>query len=686
MTRWTVLLLAAVTATTAAALAPDPGNELVTSLLAGLLVASAAYWYWSLPVREQPEALPKLRLAGLTMLALLMSLLYTLLVSALGLPDGLARLLYTLFLATAAGSVVVALAAALDLAMLTRLRWARVLAIGFVCAAGISITAAAAVADSATVTGPLAWAQPAYSTYPLTLAVALLALVAPMEWVVALDHRQRIAVLLGWGIAVAPLAVALGIDRLAPLPHQHLLLSVTHAGSLFCLTFIVVMLARATLALPGARAYERKVRELDAIYDFGLTAGAAFNPSELQAAALESVLKVVEPDVALLVEPAADAGGCACLLSRADTAGRHSYRFRARTSWQPIGERFADRGPVVVVDHRKAPPGVLRRIWEPAMGSSVIVPVIGQSSVPTAVLIVGRFDRYAFNTAEVRSLAGFATQVALAMDHARLLRETVESERRQRELEIARELQMNLLPKSPPASDRLDIANHSEPATEVGGDYFDYLELGDGKLGVVVGDVAGHGMPAGLMMAMAKSAMHTQVQIGGSPAVLLERLSETLLRLSADNQFMTMVFAELDVARGEFRYSNAGHHYPLHLRADTGTIEHLESTGVPLGLLPIPPGPFRSSSLRTGDILVFYSDGVVEATRVTDDEMFGDERLSQIVLANRERSANTILESVFRAVRRFCDDEPLHDDATMVVVKVLGEETLSGGEDVEAVS
>jgi sigma-B regulation protein RsbU (phosphoserine phosphatase) len=315
-----------------------------------------------------------------------------------------------------------------------------------------------------------------------------------------------------------------------------------------------------------------------------------------------------------------------------------------------------------------------------------MVPVIGQSGLPSAVLIVGRFDRYAFNTAEVRSLAGFATQVALAMDHARLLRETVESERRQRELEIARELQMNLLPKSPPKTGRLDIANHSEPATEVGGDYFDYLELGDGKLGVVVGDVAGHGMPAGLMMAMAKSAMHTQVQIGGSPAVLLERLSETLLRLSADNQFMTMVFAELDVARGEFRYSNAGHHYPLHLRADTGTIEHLESTGVPLGLLPIPPGPFRSSTLRTGDILVFYSDGVVEATRVTDDEMFGDERLSQIVLANRERSANTILESVFRAVRRFCDDEPLHDDATMVVVKVLAEEASSGGEDVEASS
>lgn len=680
MTRWTVVLLVVLILATAVVGTTALAGELLASVLGAAVILAAAAWYWSLAVREQPEALPKLRVAGLAMLALLMSLLYALLVAALGLPDALAAPLFTLFLATAGAAVTIALAAALDLSLLTRLRWARVLAIAFVTAVALSLTAAVAGADAAApARGLLAWAQPQVSIYPLGLAVGLLALVAPMEWVVALDRRQRLGVLAGWGTAVVPLAVALGVDRLVPLPHQHLLQSATHAGALFCLVFVVVMLARATLALPGARAYERKVRELDAIYDFGLTAGAAFSATELQEAALESVLKVVEPDVALLVEPDPDGPGCVCLLSRADASGRHAYRFGARTPWMPIAGRFSDRGPVVVVDHRKAPPGVLRRVWEPASGSSVIVPAIGQSGSPAAILIVGRFQRYAFNTAEVRSLAGFANQVALAIDHARLLRETVESERRQRELEIARELQMNLLPKSPPSWPRLDIADRSEPATEVGGDYFDYLPLPGGRLGVVVGDVAGHGMPAGLMMAMAKSAIHTQVQIGGSPSVLLERLSETLLRLSADNQFMTMVFAELDVDAGEFRYSNAGHHYPLHLRTDTGTIEQLESTGIPLGLLPIPPGPFRRSPLGTGDILLFYSDGVVEATGADGEEMFGIDRLGGVLLANRSRSAKTILEAVFRAVRRFCGDEPLHDDATLVVVKVLAEAAPSGG-------
>jgi serine phosphatase RsbU (regulator of sigma subunit) len=658
------------------------GGELLSSSLAALLLILSAVWYWGLGVREQPEALPKLRVAGLAMLALLMSLLYALLVAALGLPERLAALLFTLFLATAAASVTVTLAAALDLALLTRLRWARVLAIGFVTVVAVSLTAAVASADSPTASqGVLAGVRPSVSVYPLGFAVGLLALVAPMEWVVALDRRQRIGVLAGWGTAVVPLAVALGVGRLVPLPHQHLLQDATHAGALFCLVFVVVMLARATLALPGARAYERKVRELDAIYDFGLTAGTAFSPTELQSAALESVLKVVEPDVALLIEPNPEGPGCVCLLSRADASGRHAYRFRARTPWGAIAERFADRAPVVVVDHRKAPPGVLRRIWEPASGSSVIVPAIGQSGAPSAVLIVGRFQRYAFNTAEVRSLAGFANQVALAMDHARLLRETVESERRQRELEIARELQVNLLPKAPPSIAGLDIADRSEPATEVGGDYFDYLDLGEGRLGVVVGDVAGHGMPAGLMMAMAKSAIHTQVQVGGTPSVLIERLSETLLGLSADNQFMTMVFAELDIDSGEFRYSNAGHHYPLHLQAATGEIVELESTGVPLGLLAIPPGPFRSCPMGPGDIFLFYSDGLVEATGPNSEEMFGTSRLKRVLLANRGRSAKTILEACFHAVRRFAGEEPLHDDATMVVVKLEpGEGSSCGGE------
>lgn len=632
------------------------------------MLAVSAGWYWTLEARAQPEPVAKMRVAAVALSGLLLTLMYALLVTALGLPTALAQFLYAACLGVAAIALVVVLSVAIDLAQLTRLKAARYLAIALL--AGLAFSLVATMARAHPGAQAASFSNPALAQVVLVLLAALLAYIAPTEWVLVLDTRQRLAVFIGWFGALVPLVTAMGVARLVPMQHQHLLVEFVRLAALLCVVYVVVLVVRATLALPGARAYERKVRELDAIYDFNLTAGSAFNPQELQSAVLDSMFAVTEPDVAAVVEPDAEGSGCSCVLLRADGSGRHVYRFDSRTSWEALAERFADRRPVVIVDHRKAPAGVLERIWEPVSGSSVIVPVITPDGAARAVLIAGRFETFAFDRGEVRSLAGFANQVALAMDYARLLRDTVEAERRQRELEIAREFQANLLPTDPPQVSGVDIAARSDPATEVGGDYYDYLTLRNGKLGIVVGDVAGHGMRAGMLMAMAKSAIHMHGQSDESPTVLMERLNETLLHMSADNQFMTMVFVELEQNRRSYRYSNAGHHYPLHIRHDSGRVEELESNGLPLGMLPRPPGPFIERSLSSGDVLVFYTDGVVEAGESVG-EMFGVGRLSKVVLANRARDAKTVVEAVFRAVRKFSGDEPLADDATIVVVRVL---------------
>ncbi len=152
--------------------------------------------------------------------------------------------------------------------------------------------------------------------------------------------------------------------------------------------------------------------------------------------------------------------------------------------------------------------------------------------------------------------------------------------------------------------------------------------------------------------------------------MLMERLTQTLRQMSADNQFMTMFFAEVDLDAGRLIYSNAGHHYPLHFRHGTGTVADLPSTGLPLGLLPVPPGPFAERELHPGDVLLLYSDGVVEATNDAD-EMFGTARLSDVLVAHRESPAKALVEEVFRAVRVFTDGVPMADDATVLVVKWL---------------
>lgn len=679
-TRWSLALATALVAVSATALPADRGPDAIAPFIGAMLIVVAAAWYWSLEARIEPEVVPKLKAAGIAVLAVLLALLYGVLVAALGLPDGMTRFLYTLLLAAAAAGITVTTAALVDLSLLSRSRWGRHLAVALL--AGIATAVVAATLGAhATGGSPLgAWGDLAQGPYLTGAAVAWLALIAPIERVMALDRRERVVVWAGWIGALVPLSVGASVGRLIVLEHQHLLLAAVRVGSIVCLEYLLVVMARAALALPGARAYERKTRELGAIYDFGLTASSAFNPQELQIAVLDSILRVAEPDVALLVEPDPGSPGCQCVLLRADSNGERVYRFGSRARWSALQERFADRSPVVIGDHGKTPPGVLARIWEPSMGSSIIVPVFTQDAVVRAVLIVGRFEKHAFNRDEVRSLAGFANQVALAIDHARLLRDTVEAERRKRELEIARELQINLLPKAAPEIEGLDIAARSEPATEVGGDYYDYLTSSNGALAVIVGDVAGHGMPAGLLMAMAKSAIHTLVRSGSSPPEVMSALNETLLEVSQDNQFMTLVFAEIGLESGELNYSNAGHHYPFHYRASTGEITELESTGLPLGMFPRPPGPFRRRPLGVGDILVFYSDGLVEAARA-DEEMFGRSRLRDLILANRNQDAETMVRAAFSAAHKFCGDEPFQDDATLVVVRITAAAATPGGEE-----
>jgi sigma-B regulation protein RsbU (phosphoserine phosphatase) len=176
-------------------------------------------------------------------------------------------------------------------------------------------------------------------------------------------------------------------------------------------------------------------------------------------------------------------------------------------------------------------------------------------------------------------------------------------------------------------------------------------------------------MTAGLIMAMAKSAVHTQVRADGEATRLLPRLGEVLLEMSAPNQYMTMVFAQIDVHRGLIWYVNAGHHYPLHFKAAEGKIEKLESTGPPLGLLPLPPGEPREGTLEAGDVLAFYSDGLVEAINPHEEE-FGITRLAQVVVDNVEQPAAVIVEEIFSSVEKFCAKRQWHDDASLVIVRM----------------
>lgn len=637
-----------------AGLSPRLPEELagpVATLAGPALLVVAFLWYWRRQMYTKAEEFAKLRTAGLAVQVLWLTVLYGWTANLLPLGAGLGRTLSDLLVAAGCSALAVAVMVALDLSVHRMSRR------GWLVAAGL-----AAVVGISRASGPV-WGT-------LSLSGLVLGLVAPMGWLITLERRQRNLVLGGGFLSLIPLAATAAVFSLQPLSPWMFLTSFIRVGALFCFTYDIMLLVRAAQAISGASLYERKVEELDAVYDFGLNAATALDPEEFHLAVLHSLQRIGKPDVAAVVEP--DSQGQEAILSvlRTDSDGEHVYRHRTRVPWSNVADEFTDRRPLVVEDHRRSQAGALRRIWEPAAGSSVSVPVLSGKGEPRALLIAGRHRPGAFSGAETHSLSGFGSQVGLAMEHARLLTELVEAERRKRELEIARTMQRDLLPHEPPAVVGLDIADRSLPATEVGGDYFDYLQLEDGHLGVVVGDVSGHGMSAGLIMAMAKSAIHTQIRAGSRPGLLLPRLGEMLMEMSAPNQYMTMVFVLLDPASRRLHYINAGHHFPLHYRAVDRVVEHLVSTGPPLGLLDAPPGEPRTRQLGPGDVLAFYSDGLVEAFNAQDEE-YGIGRLEAFLAERAHEPAEQIVEEAFRAVRHFTGTREWHDDATLVVIRIL---------------
>lgn len=240
------------------------------------------------------------------------------------------------------------------------------------------------------------------------------------------------------------------------------------------------------------------------------------------------------------------------------------------------------------------------------------------------------------------------------------------------ELLAAQEIQRHLLPKAPPAIPGYDVAAALYAAEFAAGDHFDYLKMPDGSLGLVVGDVSGHGFAPALLMAATETALRVLVQVHGDISHILRLANQFLFDELEESRFVTVFFGVLDPASRILRYSSAGHPPGFVLDSGGGLKASLESTSVPLGILRKAEFPTAAPvSLDPGDIVLLVTDGVLEAM-APDGSDFGNERALEVVRRNRDRSAREIVELLCRAVRDHAGREKLADDITALVVKVEG--------------
>lgn len=232
------------------------------------------------------------------------------------------------------------------------------------------------------------------------------------------------------------------------------------------------------------------------------------------------------------------------------------------------------------------------------------------------------------------------------------------------ELEVARQLQRELLPSRSPTVPGYAFAHSYRTANEVGGDYYDFPPLADGRLAVVAGDASGHGMAAGLVMAIANATLNVAMDIDPRPERVAAILNRSLWRTGTRRNFMSLFYGILDPASGELEYLCSGHPFPL-LRRDGGTIEELGNGGFPLGVREILEPATASAALRPGDTLVIHSDGLPEA-RNARGEVFGYERLAALLKTGG--TPQEIHDRTMRALDDFRGDEPLIDDVSLVIV------------------
>lgn len=267
-----------------------------------------------------------------------------------------------------------------------------------------------------------------------------------------------------------------------------------------------------------------------------------------------------------------------------------------------------------------------------------------------------------------RALAG---QVAQAVDNARLLQHYVEKQRMQEELHVAQQIQQSLLPRGVLQAAGLDVAGLSVPCEETSGDYYDYVRRPGGRLGLVIGDVSGHGLGAALLMSTARALLRAFAATEATPAELVTRLNRFLSEDIETGRFMTLFYGEISLRERTMTYVRAGHNEPVIYRRETDRFEELGEGGVALAVIDNfefeSTGPLQ---LGRGDLVALYTDGIVEAMNPSR-EPFGIERMKDILRRQRDLSAKEIVGKVRQAVRDHTGTDVREDDLTLVVAKVV---------------
>ncbi|UCE06940.1 MAG: SpoIIE family protein phosphatase [bacterium] len=298
----------------------------------------------------------------------------------------------------------------------------------------------------------------------------------------------------------------------------------------------------------------------------------------------------------------------------------------------------------------------------------LFLPLVENDQLLGFLALTGKISGLNFTNEELNLLIVLANQFITALTTARFYVEALEKRRLDEELNMARQIQADLLPKELPDNEHFSLAAYSIPSRTIGGDFYDFIPIDDNRFGVIIADGCGKGLPAAMLISQIQAMMKSEINNGNDIQQILENVNKMVVRYTPKDKFVTLFYGVYDQSSNQFEYATAGHNYPIWIR-NNDMCDTLSEGGPALGLIEKAKYETGFVNLTANDVILFYTDGVTE-TMDNAKEQYGENRLSDLLAQSRHLSAQEIVDGILVDLNNFTNDEAPQDDRTILVLKV----------------
>lgn len=493
-------------------------------------------------------------------------------------------------------------------------------------------------------------------------------------WINYLNKKQKLACFWG-GLILVPIQVYFFFQfrRIAPItPFSPLLELFVEMGMLFLSLYLAISFLALLSHLPTAKLYDRKMQQIQSLQDLSRALSSEFDWTKLVRTIVKLASEVSESDYAWLELYGSKNGKLTLISSK-------QLMELERKSWSAEAvsglSDWLKTSKENIICNQLGKHDLAKNIqsWKKDIGSLIVVPMVSSDKV-VGFLYVGKRVEFGFEHDDAETLRAFSDQAAIAVENARLVEESIVKERLEQELKIAHEAQMKLLPKEMPKLSGFELDAVCVTANEVGGDYYDFFQLSNDKLGIVIGDVSGKGPSAAFYMAEVKGIMEALAKDTLSPKEMLIAANEILYKNFDRKTFISVIYGILDAKNKTFTFCRAGHCPIFYCQKDGEDCERLEPEGMGVGLDP--GGLFEKTleqdkiKFKKADTILLYTDGVTEARNNVGEE-FGEKRLASALLRVKEKESIGIKKDLIHEIYTFFDGQNAYDDLTFIIIKAV---------------